>query len=373
MSMNRILPIDSLRAIAALLVLWHHSSEIFMGYLPDSEFPGAFLAKIASVFDFGRIGVVIFFCVSGYVIPSSLVSSSSRSLRNFAISRFFRLFPAYWLSIPLGFFACFYLWGRPITTFDWLVNFTMFPTWLGGQPALGLYWTLQIELVFYVLCGALFSFGLLNSRSLMGILALVLSLVFIASFSAVFGLPFRVPQFIDGNMWPAAFLSMMFFGAVLRRFHDDRDRASLFYLCAYSGIWLVLFPARGLSMFIASNDLHPDLFKLFFSHSLGILSFLMLLLVLPIQSRFCVYMGKISYSIYLYHPIVLYLLLWVLIQTVGEDGRLRMHLGVSIVLVACLTILLSGFLFRYIESPAIRLGKRFRVPLRSTESIPSIL
>jgi peptidoglycan/LPS O-acetylase OafA/YrhL len=356
-----------LRAIAALLVVWQHSSELFVGFLPDSEHAGAFLAGIPNIFDFGRIGIVIFFCISGYVIPSSLVNSSSQSLRNFAISRFFRLFPAYWLSIPLGFFACFYLWDRQITTFDWLVNIAMLPTWLGGQPALGLYWTLQIELLFYALCGALFLFGLLNSRFVIGILAIVLSLMFVASFSAVFGLPIKFPVFIDGNMFWAAFLSTMFFGAALRRFHDDRNRVSLFFLCAYGLIWLFWLPARGSSIFVVAGDLHPDLFKLFFSHSIGIIAFLVFLVVLPIQNRFCVYLGKVSYSIYLYHPIVLYLLLWVLLRTVAENGKLRIHLGLSIFLVACLSILLSSLIFRYVESPAIRLGNKLRTPSKLTK------
>jgi peptidoglycan/LPS O-acetylase OafA/YrhL len=234
----------------------------------------------------------------------------------------------------------------------------MLPTWLGGQPALGLYWTLQIELVFYILCGTLFSFGLLNSRFVAGILSIVLSLIFIISFSVVFGLPFKVPVFFEGDMFLAAFLSMMFFGAVLRRFHDHRDRVTFLFICGYGLIWMVLFPLRAMSMFFALGDLHPDLFKLFVSHSLGIAIFLTLLLIFPVRNRICVYLGKVSYSIYLYHPIVLYLLLWVLLHTVAENGKLRVHLGLSIFLVTGMSILLSSLIFRFIEGPAIRLGRK---------------
>ena len=45
----------------------------------------------------GRFGVVAFFLVSGYIIPFSLERGGS--VRRFAVGRFFRLYPLYWVSL----------------------------------------------------------------------------------------------------------------------------------------------------------------------------------------------------------------------------------------------------------------------------------
>lgn len=52
--------------------------------------------------DLGRIGVVVFFAISGFIIPTSLNHRSLHPVRKFLISRLFRLYPLYWISIILG-------------------------------------------------------------------------------------------------------------------------------------------------------------------------------------------------------------------------------------------------------------------------------
>ena len=75
--------IDSLRAVAALLVVWIHASELFAPLAG-----GSMLHDIAQRYDFGRIGVVAFFGVSGLLIPTSLKDD-----RAFLVRRFFPSFP----------------------------------------------------------------------------------------------------------------------------------------------------------------------------------------------------------------------------------------------------------------------------------------
>ncbi len=72
MSLNRFASLDALRGLAALLVVWQHSSESFVK-LGSVAANGTLLADIAWNVDFGRIGVICFFLISGFVIPSSLL------------------------------------------------------------------------------------------------------------------------------------------------------------------------------------------------------------------------------------------------------------------------------------------------------------
>ena len=96
----RLAYIDSARAIAASLVVWAHSAEVFAKLGP--EISNRWMDEVAGRLDVGRMGVVVFFAISGFVIPSSLGPREAGATRRFLVRRVFRLFPAYWLSIPLG-------------------------------------------------------------------------------------------------------------------------------------------------------------------------------------------------------------------------------------------------------------------------------
>ena len=140
---ERLRHIDALRAVAALLVLWRHVADAYVGL--GAGVGGRWLMSIADSIDVGRIGVVAFFLISGYVIPFSIHPERSAPIGTFLIKRFFRIFPAYWLSIPLGAFATCWLWGRPFGVREFLVNLTLLQDFFGVTPAEGLYWTLLVE------------------------------------------------------------------------------------------------------------------------------------------------------------------------------------------------------------------------------------
>jgi peptidoglycan/LPS O-acetylase OafA/YrhL len=73
-------------------------------------------------FDWGRFGVVLFFLISGFVIPYSF--SGQAPLRKFVVSRLFRLYPAFWLSV-LGTVAVIYFSGGIINVRQVLANLSM--------------------------------------------------------------------------------------------------------------------------------------------------------------------------------------------------------------------------------------------------------
>ncbi len=100
--------VDCMRAIAALLVLILHAGELAVHTFRSTAFDSWALTP-AFTFDFGRAGVNLFFALSGFVIPASL--ANSRDKIRFPIRRFFRLYPAYWLSILVSLIVGFWLNG----------------------------------------------------------------------------------------------------------------------------------------------------------------------------------------------------------------------------------------------------------------------
>src|SRR5919199_2802289 len=147
----RLLFLDFIRGIAALSVFFQHACE---GLWPE------FWSFSHNSFNLGKFGVVIFFLVSGFIIPFSLERGGSA--RKFWMGRFFRLYPLYWTSLVC--IVTLAILGSPSVPENFrtnlvpnfLVNLTMFQDFVGVPPALGVYETLTLELVFYIACTILF-------------------------------------------------------------------------------------------------------------------------------------------------------------------------------------------------------------------------
>lgn len=142
---NRLLEIDALRGIACVLVILFH-------YTMGRE-------QASYGFRLGVTGVDLFFIISGFVIFMTL--EKTKKWKDFVISRFSRLYPTYWTCIIIT--TCLILFNRylkgetlsivfPIS----LGNLTMFQYYLGIENLDGPYWSLIIELLFYVFMLTLF-------------------------------------------------------------------------------------------------------------------------------------------------------------------------------------------------------------------------
>lgn len=147
MDNNRFYEIDLLRLVSAVLVVLFHYT--FIG----SALNLAPLPRTDALGEYGRymyVGVNFFFIISGFVI---LLSAEDGRPRQFIVSRFIRLYPAYWFCVFLTASAA-VLFNQSKFQVNWsqfLVNLTMLQSGFGVPPVDGVYWTLWIELKFYAL------------------------------------------------------------------------------------------------------------------------------------------------------------------------------------------------------------------------------
>lgn len=348
-STSRLRHIDSLRAIAALLVLYMHVSESFYRLSPQTE-SSRWLYDLAFTIDAGRIGVVAFFMISGFVIPFSARPERPAAGWDFAIKRLFRIYPAYWLSVFAGAFACYWLWDRPFGPREILVNLTLLQDLVGVPSAQGLYWTLIVELAFYAICLAfLLSGNIRNDRCIAffaaGLASVVLlSLIATRSGTAPFG--FNVIQWF-------VHLSVMATGTLFRAWYDGglRDRVSRGLLWTLLAFYLAGFPL--LSTLLAGLP-----WRYTVPYASGVLLFVLGTAVVRISHPVMAWLGQISYSIYLFHAVVFYPLLWLLLQLPADAWWRTRHLGFYLGLNAVLTVLVSTLVYRCVERPAIDYGKR---------------
>lgn len=143
---NRLAGIQILRALAAVMVVIFHASVF--AYEPQH------LPHGWATLNFGNIGVLLFFTISGYVIGLQ----AEETLARFALHRVLRIYPPYFVAVLLGSILL-ALAGANVGPINFNISMLLLP---GGQVTNWSqvpYWTLVYEMFFYCLAFLLMSAG----------------------------------------------------------------------------------------------------------------------------------------------------------------------------------------------------------------------
>jgi peptidoglycan/LPS O-acetylase OafA/YrhL len=148
--------LDPMRGVAIIAVMLLHFCE--RGQDSGDEL---LHDRIWPVLQHGYLGVQLFFVISGYCISAALYGAMTKPqpVRHFATRRLRRIFPPYWASlvlvVVLG-LATITLLNTPaatvfpLTRFDWFCNLLLIQGPLHAKDANLVYWSLSIEMQFYV-------------------------------------------------------------------------------------------------------------------------------------------------------------------------------------------------------------------------------
>ena len=134
--------LDIIRGIACLsIMLFHYTARYEDIYGHVDNWP--FMAN------HGNYGVLVFFILSGFLAVKTY--NSQQKISEKFILKFFRLFPTYWICVIFTFLlTSFFLEDRSVSLISFLANFTMIESFLGFDYVDGAYWTLEYELLFYI-------------------------------------------------------------------------------------------------------------------------------------------------------------------------------------------------------------------------------
>ena len=140
----RLYALDLLRMAAALSVFFYHTT--FIGVL-IKNWPQNLMIDASY---YGDFGVDLFFVISGYVIT---MSSENKTASNFIRSRFIRIYPAF---IACSIITLLFDIALPLTDASerittWAMSLTLFPPVIGGTFLSSVYWTLSVEITFYIM------------------------------------------------------------------------------------------------------------------------------------------------------------------------------------------------------------------------------
>jgi peptidoglycan/LPS O-acetylase OafA/YrhL len=328
---GRLQHLDALRGIAACAVMIYHYTTRYEEHFGAVE-------GLLFRFPYGGLGVELFFIISGFVIFLTLERTGS--VAEFGYKRFTRLYPAYWFYVPLT-FAAVRLWGLPgfeVSLPAAVLNLSMLNRFVGVPYVDGVYWSLVVELVFYVWMAGLYRQGLLRRLHAVVLGMLALSLV-PTLLEAVFG-GARIPDLLKvlllTRYWTFFATGVLMF-KVLQRGRWHPADAPLIALCVFSlgftHSWLYALLGTGIVACFVWVAVRPPAF---------------------LSARWLVYLGTISYPVYLLHQNLGYLAIrWT--HGLGLDPNLSVAAAVA------MTLLLASFVTFYVEQPVrTRLNARLR-------------
>ncbi|HRH70471.1 MAG TPA: acyltransferase [Flavobacteriales bacterium] len=332
--------LDPLRAVAAFMVmLQHYLPHYHIGHLP-----------------YGWVGVDLFFVISGFLITGILLQQKEaiqdRTLlvKNFIIKRALRLFPAYYLVV--SFFAVLQattgLWswdkGEGIFYFTYTTNFLFYDKGFGSGQ-LNHVWSLAVEEQFYLIWPWLVLF--LNGRTLS---RLVLVLVLISfTMKCLIAEPAL-------RMLTSSHFDTLGCGALLA-YH--RHRTSVIWIHVRS------FAHRYAVVSIAGLATCALGYRTGILETASVLGFSVAVVAGAVRGYtgplgkvlsmgWLVYLGKISYGLYLYHK-----LLPVPIDILSERFGIEIPGVVLVMVVTALTIITAHLSFILLERPFLRMKERF--------------
>lgn len=322
----RIKELDAFRGIAALAVVLYHYTTI---YSKD------FGVDSPVYFSYGWLGVPFFFILSGFVI--TLTIGRCTSSLQFLKKRFVRLYPTFWISLLLTLTIIWITQSQSIhpmfdrPAMDILFNFTMFHELVKLHHVDGSYWSLLPELLFYLLVAALFVIKKIEKVYLYNGLLLVICLIHYF---------FPIPIF--SRLLDLHYVLLFMIGICFYRIYTSEDRVPLYlHILIFAnlvlGIFLYAIVRPHLDIMIIAVTF-PAIVLFFYAFVYFKFEFLG-------RSKALLFLGFISYPLYLIHQVMGYIIMLYLDQ--------YMTRFLSIFVTTSFVILMATLITYYLE-PLLR-------------------
>jgi peptidoglycan/LPS O-acetylase OafA/YrhL len=361
---SRFVELDSLRGLAALTVVLYHLQFLWTEEAPPTSTAVRWFC--AQVAPFGTEAVMLFFVLSGFVLSLPAVNGRPQPYFTFLIRRIFRIYVPYLAAIAVSVAGAFWLhgivtqsvwfrqsWSEPV---NWrlvgqhLLFVGTYDTNQFDNPIWSLVQEMRISLIFPGLCWLVLQ---LKSRWSAAIAAGLTVIAFALN---------KWPLLVHWQLPESLFYAALFvLGIALARERKSLSawflhlQQSVKILIAAACLWLYLFAGPELTNDHGSFFAHALWFIAHWATALGaggliVISFnsawfQKILTWPPIHL-----LGKMSYSLYLWHFVVLLYCIHLLYG--------RTPLWAIVCLTFVLTLLVSWCSYRWIELPSIVFGRK---------------
>lgn len=354
--MNRLPNLDALRFILASLVILFHTPQLCrnQGLPYFNDLP---------LFQRGTQAVYVFFVLSGFLIIRLIYREKQRgvfSIRKFYIRRILRIFPLYYLILIFGF--VFYNAILPALQIDYPINYDLkegvllttfflpnvFSKLYDPGGILGILWSIGIEEQFYLMIAPLLFF--IRKRSIF------ISLIII---TLVYFIVFHLPAM--DNLRHFKFVYFFLFSGGIIAILEEKKKLEFLKTKAFLIICVLLTSLYFITdLFVFEQLWLRNLYScaLF---SLCIHSISCNKNALEVRNKWLNYFGKISYGIYMYHVIVLNLVvfLFLKLEKLNFFNDLLTIILINM-MTFVLTIIMAHISYTYFESYFLKLKHKFR-------------
>lgn len=342
--MNRINYLDGHRGIAILLVIFFHAYSRWSEILPYGDKFSTF-----PLFEYGFLGVQLFFILSGFVILMTL--DKCNTIQGFIYQRWLRLFPAMLACSVIIYISSGFFFERPLgeplakNLLPGLIFVEPYVltklTGINFQSLEGPFWSLYVEFKFYVIAALIYFW--IGSKNLV----IALFLCSIVCFFLAKIAPNSDNIFLINLDSVMVLLSGKHFGwfaagAAFYLFTKSGNKAwYLFglFICVISSAMLA-YQSKSIATFIAIIVLI----------SVFVLSLTSVKLQHILSHKFLLYLGFISYPLYLLH----------------ENMMISIILKFSAVIPANLSFLLPIFAIIFISFIAYLVAKYIEKSIKKT-------
>lgn len=366
--------LDSLRGIAALIVLIHHYTAI----LPSVESSNNIIVKLIDYTPLrliwaGPESVTLFFVLSGFVLSFLFTRETKDRTESYLIKRICRIYIPYLIAIIFGISMNYLfsrggieglshwfnkLWTTPITV-NLILNHIFF---LGNYNTLAFnmsIWSLIHELRISIIFPILMWFILKFNWKWSILLAVFLSFSGLVLNDIIYNpkISFTGYTLTTNYISSLHYCSIFIFGALLAKNKDflilkvkslgSKTKTSLFLVGVI--LYCYVYVPR---MILDAGDVNQIIRD--YANATGAAIIIILALSSPMFSRILLkkpihFLGKYSYSLYLYHAIVLFTLVNILYEFIWTP--------VLLIICTFISICLAALSYQYVEKPAIKLGK----------------
>ncbi|AEF84534.1 cellulose-binding, family II [Treponema primitia ZAS-2] len=329
--------VDVLRGIAVLGVIAVHTGQHGNITVPD---------LIKPVINNGQMGVQLFYLTSAFTLFLSLKTRFSHEhfpIRNFFIRRYFRIAPMFYIAIIVYYFGS----NQPgITVWNILAHFTFLhgfrPSWINTLVPGG--WSVGVEMIFYALMPIIFyKVNNINSATKLLLISIILIpfYVLLSTIISVGDFGYYWYQFFP-NQLPLFCLGIIMYFIIIENkslWEVSKRTLLLLSLCIlgllFTGVGShVLF---GIGFLLFSISLSHDKLKIF-------------------VNPFFIYLGKISFSMYLVHFGVLKILTKIKFIDYVNNGIINYI--IRFVIVTLIAAIISSVSYNIIEKPFQKIGAK---------------
>lgn len=355
--------LNGVRAIAALVVVFSHITIALEKFDLDPFIFGTLANGKLKVTLMSEFGVTMFFVLSGFLITYLLLEEKSKAkiqIRKFYMRRILRIWPLYYIYL-IGALVTLIVIGIPINGTS-LLEYIFFASnipfiYARPLPLLEHYWSLGVEEQFYLF----WPWIVAKAKSLKTVL--IALVVFMLAGKFYFHI-FHPGSIHDMSFTITRFHCMMFgaIGAILYR-----EENSVFLRLVDNKLmqlisWLVIFLSCGsfINLPVVINNEVISVFALFIIVGQANVKNRLI----PLENRTFDFLGKISYGIYVIHPLMIFFAEKIIVKF--SKFEVINYLTVYLIIVAS-TITLAYVSYNYFEKYFLNLKHKFEV-VRSSNS-----